>query len=295
MAANLLRGALGPTLLAVLLLVSGALWLRHEMRRGFFHPDASGYPISGDDELPTPWEEVSFSAPGGPRLHGWWLHAEGSDRAVVFLHGNGGDIRERERISVAEDLRGLGQSVLLFDYRGYGRSEGKPTHPGVLADSRAAVAFAADRAGVERVALYGRSLGGSLALCATDASPKVAAVVAEGAFSSASGIVAHYARRMLGGPAGGALTRLLFESPIEPLEAAGEVRVPVLLLHSELDAVVPVFMADELFEALPEGKVELRRVEGETHDSVLATGPEFPAVRAFLARHLGGESEGNRG
>jgi pimeloyl-ACP methyl ester carboxylesterase len=256
------------------------------MHQGFFHPGVAGHRVGGVEDLPSPAEEVFFSAPGGPRLHGWWMPAAGSRSAVVYLHGNASDIRERSRIELAERLRGMGHSVLLFDYRGYGLSEGRPEHEGVLEDARAAVGYAASLPGVDRVALYGRSLGGALAICAADVSPEVGAVVTEGAFSSARRIVAHHAGRLLTPPVGSLLTRLLFSSPIEPLDCASRVDVPVLLLHAERDRVVPASMAVELEQALGSRVAGLHVVQGEGHDTALATGELSAVTRAFLEEQL---------
>ena len=110
------------------------------------------------------YQDVEFHAADGTRLHGWYLPHPAPRAVVLHCHGNAGNIAGR--INMAKQLHALGLSVLLFDYRGYGRSEGSPNEMGVLQDARAARALLAQLAGVTEsdVVLMGRSLGGAVAV-----------------------------------------------------------------------------------------------------------------------------------
>ena len=110
-------------------------------------------------------EDVYIQVGDGTRLHGWYCPVDEPRAVVLYLHGNAGNITY-----LWPDLRMLTErmrvSVLAFDYRGYGRSEGRPTERGLLADARAARNWLADRAGIseDEIVLYGRSLGGGVAV-----------------------------------------------------------------------------------------------------------------------------------
>lgn len=111
------------------------------------------------------FENVNFRSADGTKLHGWYVeHAEPKVH-VLFCHGNAEHVADLGQMLDAfrTDFRA---SVFAFDYRGYGRSEGKPDEPGVLADGHAAQLWLADKAGIppDRVVLIGRSLGGAIAV-----------------------------------------------------------------------------------------------------------------------------------
>jgi pimeloyl-ACP methyl ester carboxylesterase len=286
------RSLLGILLLLAALAVWSLVAIRHQMHSAFFHPRyGSEYPQLTPQALGLPFESVSFSCPGGPELVGYWIPQPNAREAIVFLHGNAGSMRTPTRMEVVKFFHDLGYPVLTFDYRGYGDSKGRPNHRGVMEDARAAVSFAAGRPGIDRVGLYGHSLGGSLALCLEDASPEIGAVVSEGAFPSAAGMVRLFASDLLPPGVASLLTRWLFRSPIEPLDclARRPPTTPTLLIHGEDDEVIPASMADELAALFPEGNGELRLVPGKGHQEPLAITSEREHVAAFLAQAL--ESE----
>ena len=109
-------------------------------------------------------EDVFLETEDGVRIHGFWLPAEGADRALLFFHGNAGNASHR--LPNAAALVGLGAHVLLLDYRGYGLSEGRPSEAGVYADARAGLAHLVETRGIEegRIVVFGRSLGGAVAV-----------------------------------------------------------------------------------------------------------------------------------
>lgn len=147
-------------LIAYLLLLLGLMFLENTL---IFVP--TNYP--DDDWSPNgiALEEVHFIASDGTKLHGWYAPHEKPTAVILFCHGNAGNITHRIDILRALHNR-VGAAVLMFDYRGYGRSEGKPDEPGVLTDARAARAWLAERAGVtqEQIVLMGESLGGAVAV-----------------------------------------------------------------------------------------------------------------------------------
>jgi uncharacterized protein len=131
------------------------------------------------------FEDAWFQAADGTKLHGWFLPHEKPRAVVLFCHGNEGNVATWAT-PLAKLHNRAGVTVLGFDYRGYGRSEGVPSEAGILADARAARAWLAHRAGIpeSQIVVMGRSLGGAVAidLAAKDGAP---ALVVESTFTSA--------------------------------------------------------------------------------------------------------------
>ncbi len=155
-------------------------------------PSLLYYPqrLSGAAADPAGWglegaEQVGVETDDGVRLHGWWIPARQAEArprcgTVAFFHGNAGNIANRAPI--ARDLSGRGLDVLLIDYRGYGRSEGKPSEDGLYRDGAAAYAHLRDRRGVppEELVLIGNSLGAAVALAVAESSPAAGVVITAG-------------------------------------------------------------------------------------------------------------------
>jgi fermentation-respiration switch protein FrsA (DUF1100 family) len=191
------------------------------------------------------YEDVTFSAADGTRLHGWYFPHRSPRAAVLHCHGNGGNITGR--IEVARRLHQLGASVLLFDYRGYGRSEGRPTEAGVAQDARAARALLAERAGLEEteIVVLGRSLGGAVAveLAARDGAR---GLILESSFTELADIAAiHYPFLPV---------RLLLRNRFDALKKLPDYHGELLQVHGTADRLVPLEFGRKLFEA--SGQIE---------------------------------------
>jgi len=218
--------------------------------------------------------ECSFRARDGTLLHGWWHPGEGpgdaARRAVVlWCHGNAGNISHR-----AENLRGLvgqGLAVLLFDYRGYGRSEGRPFEVGLYLDGEAAHRYLTGERGVEpdRIVCFGRSLGAAVAAhVAVRARP--AGLIMESPFVSVAAMV----RKT---PIVRAFVSLL-RNRFDSLGKVRLLKVPLLVVHGAQDEVVPPAQGLAVFEAAREPK-EFLLVEGAGHNDVYAVGGRWYCER----------------
>ena len=225
-------------------------------------------------------EEVRFGEEG--RLHAVFVPgpAPGPGRApatLVFFHGNGGNLSHRAPL-MARLRAELGMSVFIFDYQGYGQSVGRPSERATAADARAAIAYLRGRSDVdpERIAYYGESLGGAVAIdLATEAPPKALAI--QSSFTSIGDMTRlHYP----------ALTFLLpFASMrYESLAVIGRLRAPLLVIHGEADGLVPPEHSRRLYEAASEPK-RLMIVPRAGHNDVFVQGgPElWRELRAFFA------------
>jgi hypothetical protein len=195
-------------------------------------------------ELGLEFRELELAARDGPRLHAWFLPRAGAQGAVLVCHGNAGSIEQR--IELARTFLELGWAVLLFDYRGYGRSTGHPSEEGTYRDAEAAYRHLLDEGfATERIVLFGESLGAAVAFeLARRAS--VGAVIAESAFTSIPDMAAEVYPFL---PA-----RLLARMRYDNLAKVAYLGVPLLVIHSPEDEIVPAELGRRLFAAAREPK-----------------------------------------
>lgn len=211
------------------------------------------------------FEEVLVTAEDGVRLHGWLVGGEAGSPVVLLLHGNAGNISHR--LDKAAAIHRAGMSVLLVDYRGYGRSEGRPGEEGLLRDARAAWAHLTVTRGVppDRIVLYGESLGcaPALRLAASlerAAGSRPAALVLEAPFSSA----AEMSRLVMPWLPVAWLLRPRFDN----LAEAAKVTIPTLVMAGERDEVVPVSMGRRVHAALASSSRVLHIEPGAGHNDL---------------------------
>jgi hypothetical protein len=220
-----------------------------------FQPDP--YPVGDWQPTGLGHEDVWFETPDGAKLHGWFVGHPQPRAVALFFHGNAGNITSRDLI-----LRQLNQrhavAVMTFDYRGYGRSEGDPSEPGVLRDARAARAWLAKRTGVGEhdIVLIGHSLGGGVAvdLAAKDGAR---ALVLSSTFSSLPDVGAHHAPLF---PA-----HIVMTQRLDSINKIGRYQGPLLQCHGDADRVIPIELGRRLFETAP-GPKRFVEVPGGTHN-----------------------------
>ncbi len=191
-------------------------------------------------------EDVWFESPDGVRLHGWYLAAESPRAVVLFAGGNGGNLSDRaEFLRVLH--RDLGLTVMIFDYRGYGRSEGSPSVDGVFRDARAARAWLAEREGMlpEDLVLLGRSLGGGI-MVDIAAREGARALVLESTFSSLAEVGRHHYPYLP--------VRLILRGRFDSSAIIGDYDGPLLQSHGDRDEMIPRELGRRLFEAAGEPK-----------------------------------------
>jgi len=126
-----------------------------------FHP--SSQMLASPDRTGIPWSEHFMEMNDGTKLHAWFFENEGADFTVILSHGNAGNISGR--IDIAELLVDAGVSVFMYDYRGYGKSEGSPSEKKVMRDALEVAEYLSENEGigVDSMIFYGRSLGGPIA------------------------------------------------------------------------------------------------------------------------------------
>lgn len=221
------------------------------------------------DVIGLAYRDVTFTAADGTRLHGWFLPAAGPARGtLVFVHGNAENISTH--IASVAWLPAQGVNVFLFDYRGFGQSEGTPTLDGLHLDTLAAFETVFSLAGVDptRVAVFGQSLGGSIAVSALARSPRrhdMRALIIEGAFSSYRRIAQEKLSEFW--PTWPFQIPLSFtiDNRYRPdLDIARIAPTPVLIVHGGEDRIVSPSHARDLFAAAKPPKA-LWLIPGASH------------------------------
>jgi len=233
--------------------------------------------LTNPSKILLPYEDVYFHS-GRDRLHGWMIPAppeSGSSLTVLFLHGNAGNIGDRlDKIAMFHQL---GAAVFVFDYRGYGISEGRPSEKGLYEDAAAAFDYLAGRpdADPERIVVYGESLGGAAGVDLALRRP-LRALIIDSTFTNA----ADMARRILPWA-----PTFLISAKFDSLAKIQKVRVPVLVVHSRDDEMVPFEMGQRMFAAAPEPKTWLE-VTGTHNDAYLFARKIFMSgIGAFLEKN----------
>jgi len=210
--------------------------------------------------------DVWLTAADGVHLHGWWRAAPANRFATLYLHGNGYNVTTR-----ADHIRGItaaGSDVLVIDYRGYGKSDGRPSERGLYTDANAGYRYVVSMG--KPVIIQGQSLGTAVAVDLAVRRP-CAGLVLEMPFTSGRDI----ARRV---------------SPLAPLVVWGfdsrakisKLRAPLLIMHGDQDQMVPFSMGRELFAAAPEPK-QFWTVPGAGHGNLVqVAGPAYAErLRSF--------------
>jgi len=196
------------------------------------------------------FEDVSFPARDGLTLRGWWIPAAGSDRAVIFLHGQGGSMDPD--IQYAPALHAAGFNVLMFDFRAHCRSDGQISTIGYLErqDALGAVDFVRGQ-GIECIGLLGFSMGGIVAILTAPLCPHVRGVISDGGPARLKTSLAVWAQeRGAPYPLGVILARLALtftslrvganQFRYEPLRWVGQIAPrPILFIHGGRDQYVP--------------------------------------------------------
>ena len=239
-----------------------------------YHPQ----PARPEDEVfleSYPWlHKVQFHAADGIELHAVWTPPAEGQAVLLFSHGNAGNLLAR--IPLVERLHQQGLGVFLYDYRGFGRSQGSPDEKGLYQDSEAAWEWITAGGGIqpERIISYGRSLGAAVALHLALSRP-VGGVILEVPFTS----VRDMARMVLPFFPLGPFLRESYDN----LLGVQSLERPLLIMVAEDDRVVAPWMGKALFEAANEPK-QLLTVPEAGHEDIPWTGRLYEeAINAFLA------------
>ncbi len=216
-----------------------------------------------------PWEDVYFKTTDQVTLNGWFFKDQGAKSTLIFAHGNAGNMSDR--LFKVKFFYNLGLNVFIFDYRGYGKSEGKPSEAGVYLDGQGAYDYLQSRGDTDmkNIILYGASIGGTVAIdLATRRN--AALLVVESSITNARDMAAIYYP----------FVPLFFLSlKFDSINKVRALKVPKLFIHSPDDEVVPFWVGQKLFEAAA-GPKEFLKIHGGHNDGSITVDP--PAAKEFI-------------
>jgi fermentation-respiration switch protein FrsA (DUF1100 family) len=253
-------------------------WLKNTLT---FRPNPVVHALP--DAYGLPYEEVWFGGPDQRTLHGWYFPqlepaADSPEPLFIWFHGNAGNIAHRlSHLRLLYEK--IGGSHFLFDYRGYGRSRGKPTIQGVLADAREAITFAWARgwATGRTVVYFGESLGCAVIVSVATGHPPDRVILS----------APFYSLRAMGQLRLPPLA-FLVDDDLNSARLIGQLPAPLLVIHGTDDPTVPFQQGQDLYALAPHpktfhavaggGHVNLHDVGGETYLRVIQNFLMFPAA-----------------
>ncbi len=266
-------------LLAILALAYGGLCLMAYLFQGRLLYLPSRALAATPADIGLAFESLALETEDGVRLHAWFIPAERPRFTLLFCHGNAGNISHR--LASIRIFHDLGLSVLIFDYRGYGQSRGRPSEEGTYRDAEAAWAHLVRR-GIppEGIVVFGRSLGGAIAAhLAASKGPR--GLIVESAFTALPDLAAELYPFL---PARW-LTRFRYDTR----SALKACRCPVLIVHSRDDEIVPFAHAEGLYAAAPPPKA-LLAIRGSHNGGFQESLPLYREGLAGFLRFLEGQA-----
>ena len=211
----------------------------------------------------------------GVKIHAWFAPAESAKATIVISHGNAGNISHRYLL--LRSLQRHGFNVLMYDYRGYGRSEGTPTEDGIYKDGLAAYDYAVSLPEVKsgRVFLWGTSLGGAVAIDVAS-HRQAAGLILESTFTSAKD-VAQLVYPFLP-------VQFFMHTKLNSIEKIKALTIPILVIHGAHDSIIPIGLGRKLFNAANEPKDFYKIPNADHNDTFFMGGDEyFSRIGRFVA------------
>jgi uncharacterized protein len=236
-----------------------------------YHPVVGGVSITNiqDPVLKAKVQDVTFTTTDGVKIHGWYVPPAPGKETIVFAHGNAGNISHREFIMRPSTDQGYG--FLAFDYRGFGNSEGVPGEKGLYLDFEAASQFLATQHNTPttKQIAAGESLGGAVAIDAASKRPYRMLFVLS-TFTSLGEIAGKVFENA---PVVGSLSKTILPSLLQQeflsLNKIANIKTPILIAHGDQDQLVPVEMADRLYEGATQSVYkDIVIAEGCDHNNV---------------------------
>lgn len=221
-----------------------------------------------------PLEEIWFQSGDGTKLFGWYVEHAATSAVVLWCHGNAGNIINR--LENLRELYRIGLSVFIFDYRGYGRSQGSPSEEGLYRDAVGAYDYLTRTRMIrpERIVIFGRSLGATVA--AEVASQKPAAgLILESPFPSIEAVAKyHY---------GGLPVHWLLGAEFRLIDRLPHLSLPKLIIHGDQDDIIPLELGQQVFEAAKPPK-SFYVIKGADHNNTYHVGgePYFQRFAEFI-------------
>ena len=275
------RSLLSIGAIAVILYTAACLYLFFQQTRFIFFPSSAieTTPKFFNLDYQEVWLPVKTRSGGVERMHGWWIPASRPNAQVLlYLHGTG--INIGANVAHANRFHRLGFSVLLPDYRGYGRSEGRfPTEASVYQDAAVAWDYLVQERKIqpEQIFLYGHSLGGAVAIDLAVKHPDAAGLIVESSFTSIRDIVDSQSIYRI------FPIDLILNQRFDSIRKVRSLALPVLFIHGTADLRVPATMSQQLYEAAPQPK-QLILIPDAGHNNTAETAGDkyFQMMQKFI-------------
>jgi fermentation-respiration switch protein FrsA (DUF1100 family) len=262
---------------AVIMYLLLAAWLFLMQSRMLYLPDIGGRQlIATPADIGLAYEDVELVSAGRYAIHGWYVPAAEGRRTLLFLHGNAGNVSHR--LQSIELFHRLGLNVLIIDYRGYGRSAGKPDEAGTYQDAESAWRHLVERRGHDPrdIIVFGRSLGAAVAAwLASRHEPGM--LIVESAFSSIESVGRHYYPWLP--------VNLLSRYHYPTVDYVARSTCPVLIIHSRNDEIIPFHEARRIYDAAS-GRRMLLEIDGDHNTGFLQSGDKYiEGIRRFITEN----------
>ncbi|MCX5719542.1 MAG: alpha/beta hydrolase [Nitrospirae bacterium] len=229
------------------------------------------------DTISLKYDEIYFKTKDGLNISGWYIPAENEKGVLLFCHGNAGNISHR--VDSIKIFNSLNLSVLIFDYRGYGKSEGKPSEYGTYLDAEAAWDYLVNvkRKSPESIILFGRSLGGAVA-AELAMRKKSAALIIESCFTSVPDLGKTFYPWLP--------IKLLSKFKYSTIDKIGSINCPKLIVHSPEDEIISFRHGEMLYEKAFQPK-DFLKIKGGHNEGYLLSGKTYSdGIKMFLEKHL---------
>ncbi|HEY7533448.1 MAG TPA: alpha/beta hydrolase [Nitrospiraceae bacterium] len=210
----------------------------------------------------VPLEDIWFQSGDGTKLFGWYVEQPATSAVIVWCHGNAGNIIHR--LENLRELYRLGLSVFIFDYRGFGRSQGSPSEEGLYQDAAGAYDYLTRTRLIrpERMVIFGRSLGAAVAGHLASYKPS-AGLILESPFPSVEAVARFYY--------GGLPVHWLLGAEFRLIDLLPKLSLPKLIIHGEEDDIIPLKMGQQVFDAaLPPKSFYV--IKGADHNNTYQVG-----------------------
>lgn len=223
------------------------------------------------------YQELTLRTKDGVDISAWFVPADGARSFVLFCHGNAGNISHR--IDSIRIFHSFGLGMLIFDYRGYGKSLGTPDEEGTYRDAEAAWDYLVNTLYVkpEKIILFGRSLGSAVA-AEIALRKRAGALIMESGFTSVPDLGKKFYPHL---PVG-IISRYRYAS----INKVGNIKIPKLFIHSPGDEIVPYEQGVKLFEKASEPKEFLQILGGHNEGYLLSDKVYLNGIHDFLSRYL---------
>jgi hypothetical protein len=272
------RLAMQILIIFILLMAWITLYVKYFERRGIY------YPTSSIEMTPyhygLDYQEVYFSTADGLKLNAWFIKTQTSVATILFLHGNAGNISHR--VEIIKMFNEAGFDVFIFDYRGYGRSQGAPTEDGLYTDAHSAYNYLVNEKNIppERIVLYGKSIGANVAI-ELASKLETGMLISDSAFTSAldmgKKIFPFIPRSLL---------RLIASVEFDAISKIRDIKIPKLIIHSRDDEIVPFSHGERLFKEANPPK-EFYPMKGSHNEAIFIYQKEFISrIKGFVKKYI---------